>query len=580
MKKILSIAILLYVCIIPKSVIAGVILVPSAIPSIQAAIDVASDGDFIVVRRGIYDQREGFYNIDLKGLAVIILCNSGAENCIIKCGDGNRGFIFQNNESANTIIYGFTIQDANFAGDGGAIYCTSASPTITGCIIKNNIADYGAGIYCDDLSAPTFIDCNINQNSATYQGGGIYSLSSSPIITDCLIKNNSAGKIDSAGSGGGIYCDDSSPLITGTTIKDNNAPGNYAAGQESYGGGMDCQYSSTPTIDNCIITGNWAVHGGGIDCYDFSSPTITNSTISGNSAIGGEGGAILLEGDCNGEIKNCILQENLADYAGGAISFASYSSPTIKSSTISSNTSGSYGAGINCIDSSPAVINCSIVANATYLGQGGGIFCENSSISLKNSIVWANRDFDGIDETAQIDGGTPIVTYSCIQDDNPDDISIPFDSNNIDDDPMFLQNPNNGGDRWGDDPCTPGVDEGDNDDFGDLHLHDLSPCVETGDPNYMPDPNDLDIDHQPRSVGSNTDMGSDEFVLFCDLDFTTAVDAMDLGHLIERWMNSNCNDSANDETDWCHGADLDKNGKVDFADYKIFANNWLKAMAP
>jgi outer membrane protein assembly factor BamB len=74
---------------------------------------------------------------------------------------------------------------------------------------------------------------------------------------------------------------------------------------------------------------------------------------------------------------------------------------------------------------------------------------------------------------------------------------------NIDADPMFTRNPNDGGDGWG---------VGDNDDFGDLHLKTGSPCINAGDPNLFAR-GQTDIDGQPRIMGRRADMGADEFLI-------------------------------------------------------------------
>ena len=74
---------------------------------------------------------------------------------------------------------------------------------------------------------------------------------------------------------------------------------------------------------------------------------------------------------------------------------------------------------------------------------------------------------------------TNIVLFSCIQDENSNDVTIPFGgagNGNIDDDPMFVREPNDGGDGWG---------VGGNDDYGDLHLRPGSPCIDAGSPLYV-----------------------------------------------------------------------------------------------
>ncbi len=47
-------------------------------------------------------------------------------------------------------------------------------------------------------------------------------------------------------------------------------------------------------------------------------------------------------------------------------------------------------------------------------------------------------------------------------------------------DPLFVRPPSDGGDGWGDDPFTPDIDEGLNDDLGDLRLLAGSPAIDRG----------------------------------------------------------------------------------------------------
>ena len=59
-------------------------------------------------------------------------------------------------------------------------------------------------------------------------------------------------------------------------------------GSATYGGGICCYVSSSPTLANCTISGNTGEYGGGIYC-DNSSAELKNCTVSGNTAdTGGE----------------------------------------------------------------------------------------------------------------------------------------------------------------------------------------------------------------------------------------------------------------------------------------------------
>ena len=191
----------------------------------------------------------------------------------------------------------------------------------------------------------------------------------------------------------------------------------------------------------------------------------------------------------------------------------------ISNCIFSGNTAGQNGGAIHCQVSSATITNCTFMANFAE-NAAGGIFFEYGGpfLSLTNSILWANADSSGTNQSAQITCNLPPayppeVTYNCIQDAHPDDVNVPFggiDNGNIDDEPMFVRYPDDGGDGWADDPCTPDIDEGANDDFGDLHLLSSSPCINAGVPNFYLLPEATDMDGQPRVLGGCVDMGADE----------------------------------------------------------------------
>jgi parallel beta-helix repeat protein len=280
--------------------------------------------------------------------------------------------------------------------------------------------------------------------------------------------------------GGGIYCHYSSPTITNCIITGNQAAGGG-------GGGICCDYSGNPTITNCTISGNQAAYsaGGGIYCH-YSSPTITNCIITGNHAADGGGGGIC------------------CDYGG---------SPAVTNCTLIGN-SASDGGGIYNQDNDLTLSNCTLSGNSAD-NIGGGIYNHPYSLTImSNCIFWDNTDVSGTGQSAQIYGIPVGVIYSCIKDDDPDDSNIPFggeENGNIDDNPMFVREPNDGGDGWGDDPETPDVNEAANDNFGDLHLQNGSPCINTGNSYFFAGPDDVDIDGQPRVIGLVVDMGVDEY---------------------------------------------------------------------
>jgi hypothetical protein len=161
-----------------------------------------------------------------------------------------------------------------------------------------------------------------------------------------------------------------------------------------------------------------------------------------------------------------------------------------------------------------------------------------------------------MDESAQFftdpnnEPNTVFVTYSCIQ--GCSTYCLDANDRNIGEDPLFLREPNDGGDGWVDDPCTPGVDESTNDDYGDLRLRAGSPCIDVGN-------NDAD-----------TDANTPELDLLPDTDFDGR----------PRFADGDCNDTntvdmgAYEFTSTYIG-DFDVDCDIDFADHAIFANYWL-----
>jgi parallel beta-helix repeat protein len=382
-----------------------------------------------------------------------------------------------------------TIQSAiDAAVDGDTVIVTTGTYTGEG----NRDIDFRGKAITVRSAAPndpnivsaTIINCSDDPWSYgfTFQSGE----DANSILTGFTITN----------SRGAIRCQISSPTIKNCTISNN-------------GSGISC--SGSPTITNCIITGNSGVQGGGISC-SWDNPVITNCTISNNSGSGiysyqsnpiitdciindnkgagraGTGGGISVVGGLL-LIYNSIISGNKADSSGGGIYCEPAISPKVNiiNCIITGNSANNGdGGGIFCPSGSVKVANCTISGNSAKR-NGGGIFPTGSSLSISNSIIWGNADSSGTGQSAQVYDGKPDVWFSCIQDDNPDDANIPFDTDkyNIDDDPCFVD--------------------------GDYHLLPASPCIEAGDPFFTYHPGDVDIDVQPRLMGRCVDMGADEF---------------------------------------------------------------------
>jgi hypothetical protein len=593
---------------------------PADFNNIQAAINDSNDGDVIEVQPGTYT---GDVNrdIDFLGKAITLRSANGSQNCIIDC-DGSeteyhRGFYFHNSEDSNSVLDGFTITNG-YADVGGGICCEGSSPTITNCTIKNNRtrdgqyqgcglhADggNGGGIYCSYSSA-IITNCDIVNNRTgdgdAYcscegpgdcwgedggNGGGIYCLFSSLKIKDCIIAGNTTGTggwgfymgSGDGGQGAGICCSSSTLMIEDCLIT-NNRTGN---GQDSHievaGNGGDgagiCCLSSPASITNCIIAENGTGKGGdsddfghgrggdGAGVYSFSSPlTITNCIVNDNTTgngghakywggIGGRGAGICAWSPLT--CCNCIISGNTTGHGGD-------------SSTERAGNGGD-GAGIYSRKENSIIINCTVVGNKTGIGgfpngtdgSAGGIW-SYTSIPVTNCILWNNVHSGRIDEYAQINL-TPIVNYCCIQ----GWTGYLGGTGNMGADPCFIDSGYWDANSTVDDP---------NDDFwiaGDYHLCWTSPCIDAGDPYFVSQPDETDIDGEPRIIVSRVDIGSDE-VGPKQADFTRdgIINLEDFRILARGWF------SQVSQQNWYVLCDLYEDGYIEFKDLSVLIDDWL-----
>ena len=305
-------------------------------------------------------------------------------------------------------------------------------------------------------------------------------------------------------------------ILSGFTITNGNESG-------------ICGNSTLATVQNNIITGNSGGKGGGIT---FCHGTIRNNTVSGNSAEGAyasQGGGLYC---CHGTIEHNLITNNQASAEGGGLTNCD---GTIQYNTISNNSGGGSGAGgllgcggtiqYNIISGNSGrhgggfyqchgTIQNNLILGNSAQGWGGGLYycyatirnntiCGNSGSygggvsrggTIQNCILWGNTATTSGPQT-YLAGS---ITYSCVEDSGG--------STNIGIDPCFVD-PNN----------------------SDYHLLEDSPCIDAGDPCYIAEPDETDLDGNPRVIGGRIDMGAYEFdPLDLLIDLSESIDAMGL----------------------------------------------------
>lgn len=270
---------------------------------IQRAIDLAADGDTILVLPGSYRE-----NLDFLGKDITVRSTDGPETTVIDAGFNSSAVIFHTGEERDAVLEGFTLTNGTGFSNGsvylgGGISINNASPTIRGNIIINNQAAFGGGI--DTERGNPLIENNIiTGNLAMDQhlllhisgdGGGISIFNSSAVITGNRIYTNTAHH-----NGGGIWSDEAPNDLFTLVFRNNLIFGNQSVGRDGFGGltgGIHIEGNPEVTISGCTITNNAGVFdadGVMLSGEERLAAVIENSIIYSNSATPGQGREIYL----------------------------------------------------------------------------------------------------------------------------------------------------------------------------------------------------------------------------------------------------------------------------------------------
>jgi predicted outer membrane repeat protein len=212
-------------------------------------------------------------------------------------------------------------------------------------------------------------------------------------------------------------------------------------GAADEGGAIRCRSGSRPTIDGCVLSGNWgATQGGALYVVSSAGPILTNvvfddnesggrggaiSTRSGRTVVDGctfhansapDGGAMFLYYDMYVIITDCVFTGNRGRVGGAIYDFGS--SPSVTGSTFTDNhVSGdeyNFGGGMQTVNSNSTIItDCMFTDNSAngYVGFGGGL-----SVHMAKALV-SGCVFSGNTVTGEL-GGIGGGVYCYNEDDN------------------------------------------------------------------------------------------------------------------------------------------------------------------
>jgi hypothetical protein len=296
--------------------------VPSEYATIQAAVTAAQPGDSILIAPGTYT---GVGNRDvLVGQKVIYVRGVGGPgSVVIDAEDLANGISFAEAPGYTSSLRGVTIRHGNPYG----IHVYDNSPTFSDCRLES---------------------CRTGALLADYDG----------MLIDSTIEGcQNVGIMISGGS----VC-----TVRNTEIRSND--GEYGAGIQII--------SASPTIENCIISGNDAIYDGGGIYAEDSAVSLSYVALTGNRALVTGGGIRLLTTTL--QTEHTTISRNITGQSGAGVSCPN-SDATFGHTILWGNCTGAGGREILVDPGSSARFVCSAV-DQTGVSGAGTIVYETSAI--------------------------------------------------------------------------------------------------------------------------------------------------------------------------------------------------------
>jgi hypothetical protein len=376
-------------------------------PTIQDAIDSATDGDVIELADGVF---RGFRNrfISYEGKALTVRSQSGdPASCIVDAENRELAFRFVTAEPAEASLERISVTNADGRGTGngvgGAVRIRGASPRILDCWFYGNVASTGAGVGIDggpDHNAPTapvIERCRIWNNDAATGGGlSCRDPATTVEVRDCSFVANASGW-----QGGAVVTNGGPSLLLENCLFEGNEA-NIDGGAVFENGNVEL------TVRSCTFRENRALrHGGAMQilCWSAGTRLVEHCTFLGNVAVE-FGGA--LDISASGEhlvtVRDCLIVGNVSQFAGGAIYFggdyedvrSAYAE--IRSTTIVANRAVAFGGGVYSIargndthqvtfDQTLLYGNCAKDGNDVFISGHGGFRFSCSAIDTSQHVL-------------------------------------------------------------------------------------------------------------------------------------------------------------------------------------------------
>ncbi|TAJ45826.1 right-handed parallel beta-helix repeat-containing protein, partial [Methanofollis fontis] len=243
--------------------------VPADYPSIQAAIDAASDGDRIVVENGTYNEHlDVTASVMIAGVGMPVVNASGTGTAITVSADGVclSGIA----ATASGSVWNSTVWDAG-------IRVLGDDALIENC---SSIRNAGFGIYVSDVAGVSVVNATSLMNGRT----GYYAIDAlSPSLTGSLI---------AGGEASGVYISScSGAFVQDNEISDNDGYGvavRYSTGATVAANTVHANRNTgieTDKINDAVLEGNAVSDNGrfGIALWDAAGLLMQGNVMNGNA---------------------------------------------------------------------------------------------------------------------------------------------------------------------------------------------------------------------------------------------------------------------------------------------------------
>ncbi len=413
------------------------ISVPADEPTVRDAVDVAVAGDVLCVSAGTYSDSLPI-EIDVDELQLVSV--SGAGSTTLKRTGGANAVVVVSGHRVS--IQGFTIRDGPESGvrvaggddfvlsdsvieangdpgvDGGGVRIAASRATVRDTTFRDNVGNYGAGLWAFDATGLTVRDNVFEGNVATSKGGGMRLHT----VVD-FVSSGNLFEGNNADAGGGLALLSSEGTATGDIFVANSAVTTAGAVYVDASpnillDGLDVSFSTAPevgafhqlfsdgtTLLNSVFTSNGSVTSAAAVAIESSNNIVMRSVTFDNNVsvslgtaqmvggtdlvvedctflhnVGSLVGALTFLDSANILVATSTFEENeIVGDSGAALAFSTSANVLTLDNVIRDNNVGEIGGGIVDSDVTGVTHDGDEIKNNDAVIIGGGIFCAFSS---------------------------------------------------------------------------------------------------------------------------------------------------------------------------------------------------------